>query len=89
MVRHETCGSSEFPSANLKMMCVPTKTSSTTIGFSRTVRPDVPQPDASTGEKKEFLEEQLDSLKGHEVLGGFRLLPGLSNRFIGGTHAMQ
>lgn len=56
-----------------------------TLSVTSTNRPSMPCNDASSSKRKNYLEYQLDSLRGIEVLGGLRFLPGLDKRLNGGV----
>ena len=87
MKRSAAYGASQSVPGKLEVLNIPTKSSSGTVGqqVSNTIRPHLPQPDASTAHRAEVLEGTLDSLQGQEILEGFRVLPGHSNRFRGGV----
>jgi hypothetical protein len=61
-----------------------TKGSQATLVFTETMRPNVPPCNASTLERKAYLDQQLESLRETPVLGGLKFLPGLNNRLHGG-----
>lgn len=63
---------------------------SETIGDwgSATVQPEEPAEDASAGAKIAYLDYQLDSLRGLEVLGGLTILERVKNRRHGGAQLL-
>lgn len=66
-----------------------TRESQAPLVFTETLRPDVPQPDASFLERKTYLDQQLDSLRETQVLDGLTFLPGLQHRLHGGVISLS
>ena len=56
-----------------------------TLSVATTNRPTMPQADASSYKRKNYLEYQLDTMHGMHVLGGLRFLSGLDKRLSGGA----
>lgn len=65
---------------------VATKDSLAGTFIGQTLRPqNAPPTTASSDERQDYVNDQLDSLLNKEVLGGLIVLPGLKNRLIGGV----
>lgn len=52
---------------------------------TQTVLPDKPSSGAPLDVRKDYIERQLDSLVGYQVLGNLRVLGGYMNRLHGGA----
>ena len=56
-----------------------------TLSVTTTNRPSMPKVDAASVKRKDYLEYQLDTMHGKELLGGLRFLSGLDKRLNGGA----